>query len=132
MKVSFLRHFLVTVIEFRFTCGDGKLCHNVNKSTNILSMIVIPKCWIRYCNVYFFCFGWEVHFLGKVGPKLGIVCVKMKLGIKADSNMLNSRMIFKKKFWLVISFLGKFSLKRRNYQRWNLVPRLIPICLMQW
>ena len=33
-------HFLVIIIQFRFTCGEKKLCLNVKKSTNVLYKIV--------------------------------------------------------------------------------------------
>ena len=39
-------HFLVIIIQFRFTCGEGKLCSKVKKSTNVLSKIVV---------IYLFC-----------------------------------------------------------------------------
>ena len=32
-------HFLVIIILFRFTCGEGKLCQNVKKSAIALSKI---------------------------------------------------------------------------------------------
>ena len=40
-------HFLVIIIQFRFTCGEGKLCSKAKKSTNVLSRIVAIYlfCW---------------------------------------------------------------------------------------
>ena len=39
----FLPYFLVIIIEFRFTCGEVKLCEKLKKSANIWSKIVVTS-----------------------------------------------------------------------------------------
>ena len=41
-------------------------------------------------DVHLSCLGWEMHFLGKFGPKNQNCLSRIKFGIKTDLNMLNS------------------------------------------
>ena len=85
-------------------------------------------------NVHLSCFEREILFVGKFCPKIQNCLFKIKLGAEANSNMLNSVVMFrfslldqKYPFWTNLIQKGKIV-----RLRWNLVPRLIGICWIWW
>ena len=76
----------------------------------------------------------EMSSLGKFDPKCQNCQFKVKLDTKTNSNMLNSMMLFtffifdrKYPFWAnLVQIVNIFSF------RWNLIPRLIRMCRIQW
>ena len=86
--------------------------------------------------VVFICirFRLEITFLDKLGPKNQTCQFKLKLVFKINSNMQNSMLVLmfsvldrKHTFWVNLFQKIKFVILN-----WNLGPRLIPICRIQW
>ena len=87
------------------------------------------QCWCSH-----FCYWVEIPSLGKFGPKNQNDQFRLKFGTYTNSNMQNSMLIFtfsvfdrKFPFWAnLVQKIKVISLS------WNLVPRLIQICKIQW
>ena len=94
---------------------------------------LIRICRIQWCYSLF-CFWVEIPFLGKFGPKNQNCHFKLKFGTYTNSNMQNSMVMFilsvfdwKYPFWAnLVQKVKIISLS------WNLVPRLIRVCRIQW
>ena len=93
---------------------------------------------VRTCRIqswcYFFCFWSEIPFLGKLCPKHQNSHFKLKFGTYTNSNMQNSMVMFnffvfdrKYRFW--VNLVQKVKIISWS---WNLVARLIRICIIQW
>ena len=81
----------------------------------------------------FFCFWVQIPFLGKFGPKDQNYQFKLKFGTGTNSNMENSMVMF-----IFSLFDWKYpwanllqKVKIISWS-WNLVPRIIRICWIQW
>ena len=82
----------------------------------------------------FFRFRPEIPFLGKFGPNYQNCQLKLKLGAQTNSSMQNSMVMFtfssfdwKYHFWA--NLVQKIKIVSLS---WNLGPRLIQICRIQW
>ena len=92
----------------------------------------------RICKIQWWCsfylFYLEIPFLDKLAPKNKNCQFRLKFGTSANLNLQNSMVVFifsvfdgKHPFWAnVVQKIKIVSL------RWNLVPRLIWICRIQW
>ena len=84
--------------------------------------------------MFTFHFRSEIPCLGQFGPKNQNCQLKVKLDTQTNSNMLNSMMLFT--FFVfdgnrtsqanLVEIVNIYSLRR------NLIPRLIPLCRIQW
>ena len=82
----------------------------------------------------FFCFRAAIPFFGKCGPKNWNCQCKPKFDTETNSYMYNSMVVFT--FFI---FDGKYPSRANLVQkfsivslRWNLILRLIRICIIQW
>ena len=82
----------------------------------------------------FLVFESKYPFLGKFGPKSQNYQLKLKFGTYTNSNMQNSMVMF-----ILSVFDWKYPFWANLVQKikivtlcWNLVPRLIRICRIQW
>ena len=94
---------------------------------------LIRICRIQWCCSLFL-FSSGNTFLGKLGPKNQNYQLKLKFGTYANSNMQNSMVMFtfsvydqKYPSWAIL-----VQKVRIISWSWNLVPRLIRICLFCW
>ena len=76
----------------------------------------------------------EISFLGKFGPKNQNYQLKLKFGTYTNSNMQNSMVmftfsVFDRKYPYWANLVQKVKIISWS---WNLVPRLIRICLFCW
>ena len=84
-------------------------------------------------GVHFLCFRLEIPYVSKFGSKNQNCQSKLTFGTQANSNMHCSMVIFlfsvsNQKY----SFLAKFHKLIITSLSWNLIPRLIRICRIQW
>ena len=93
---------------------------------------------IRICRIQWyyslFCFWVEIPFLGKFGPKSQNCHFKLKIGTYNNSNMLNSMVmyiffVFDQKYPFGANLVRKVKIISWS---WNLVPRIIRTCRIQW
>ena len=112
---------------------------NLIQKTRIVSLswnLVPQLIWI--CRIQWWCslfrFWLEIPFLDKLGPQNQNCQCKLKFGTQSNSNMQNAMTVF------TFSILdGKHSFWAHLVQKleivsvsWNLVPRLIRICRIEW
>ena len=103
-----------------------------------LSWNLVPKqiwiCRIQWHCSFFYCFIPEKPFLGKFGPKNQTCQFKLKFGTYTNSNMQNSMAVFNfsvsdRKHSFTVKLVQKMEIVSLS---WNLVPRIIRICRIQW
>ena len=83
--------------------------------------------------VHFFCCWPETSFLGKFGPKNQNYQFNLNFGTLTNSNMENSIVVFTFSVLDWKLFLGNFGPKIKIVSlSWNLIPRLIWTCRIQW
>ena len=102
-------------------------------SATILALLfakLMQHMWFRLYQLYIY----TGYLLGKFGPKLQNWIFKLKFGTMTNSNLKNSIVMFtfsvfdrKHPFWA--NLVQKFKVV---CLKWNLVPRPIRICRIQW
>ena len=97
-----------------------------------LTLNLVPR--LTNGDIHFFRFWLEIPALGKLGPKNQNCQFKLKFGTYTNSNMQNSMVEFvlfvlhwKYPFW--VNLVQKIEIVSLS---WNVVPRLMRICRIQW
>ena len=96
---------------------------------------------IRICRIQWWCTnvfvldgGWPLFFFRQIGPKNWNCQIKLKFGIKTNSNMHNSVVVFPfsvlhRKYRFLPNLVQKIKIVSLS---WNLLPRLIRMCRLEW
>ena len=103
----------------------------VNLSWNLVPRLSL-KCAEFNGDIHFISLKLEIPLLRKFGPKTQNYQFKLKFWAKSNAKMQNSMLILSFSVFDFF-FLGKFGPKIQNFcSKWNLIPRLIQICRIQW
>ena len=118
--------------KYPFWANLVKAIKTVSVSRNLVLILIRIRRIQWWCSLFLFWLG--IPFLRKLGPKNQNRQFKMKFGTLTNSNMQNSMVVFtfsvldqKHTFW--VNLFQKIKIVSLS---WNLVPRLIRVCRIQW
>ena len=99
-----------------------------------IKLIWICRILWKICGVHFCSFRREKPFLGKSGRKNQSSQFKLKFGTKTKLNKPNSMMMstFSVFDYKYLSWPNLVQNLKIVCSKWNLIPRLIWICKIQW
>ena len=130
-----------SVVMFTFSVLEWKyhFCTSLDQKIKIVSLNwnLVPRL-IQTCRIQwwrsFFLFSTGNTNLGKFGPKIQICQFNVKPSSYANSNMQNLMVVFtfsvlNRKYPLWANLVQK---NKTVTLSWNLVPRIIRICRIQW